>query len=98
MTKPIESTEKRAKQHDLEETPREKSRRLIKADTQRVADRFTKLRARLYHHGRYLSEEDKRELLSFLESQFEQARTILDGIGEAPEFGFSSEVLDGMEL
>jgi hypothetical protein len=90
--------EKRAKQHDLEETPRDKARRLVRADTQRVADRSAKLRARLYHHGRFLSDEDKRELLGFLETQFEQARTVLDGVGDAPEFGFTSEVLDRVEL
>ena len=89
--------EQTAKQHDLEETPRDKARRLIRTDTQKLADRYARLRLRLYHHGRYLSDEDKRELLAFLEGEYEGARTIVDGIGDAAEFGFSSELLDRAE-
>lgn len=84
----------KAKQHDLEETPKDKARRLLKADVARLTDRYVRLRGRLYHHARYLSDEDKRELVRFLEGEFEQTRTILDGISGPREFGFSSELLD----
>lgn len=86
-----------SKQHDLEESPRAKARRLVSKDTRMLTERFARLRQRLYLHARFLSEEDKRELTAFLEAEFEQTRTILDGVGEAREFGFSSEVLEDIE-
>jgi hypothetical protein len=88
---------KRAKQHDLEETPREKAHRLVVGDMRRLTERYARLRERLYHHARYLGDEDKRELVSFLEGEFEQTRTILDGVGGVREFGFSSDLLDGID-
>lgn len=94
----IEQTpEAKAKQYDLEETPREKARRLTSGDVQRLTQRYSRLRERLYHHGRYLTDEDKRELVKFLEGEFEQTRTILDGVGGVREFGFSSDLLDDID-
>ena len=93
----MSTSEAKAKQHDLEETPRDTARRLVRGDVQRLADRYLRLRGRLHGHARYLSEDDKRELASFLERQFEQVRTLLDGVGEAPEFGFSSDLLDHLD-
>lgn len=86
--------EEKAKKHDLEETPRETARRLVKRDTTKLVERFASLRERLHRHGRYLSDDDSRELIAFLERQFEQTRTLLDGVTEPEEFGFSSELLD----
>lgn len=92
-----QTTEARAKQHDLEETPRDQAKRLVRSDMQKLGERYGKLRDRLHRHARYLSEEDKREIAGFLDRQFEQTRTILDGIGEVPEFGFSSDLLDHLD-
>lgn len=92
-----QTAEQRAKQHDLEETPRDKARRLVRGDVQRLGERYGTLRERLHRHARFLSDEDKREVESFLERQFELTRTILDGLGELPEFGFSSDLLDHFE-
>lgn len=92
-----ETTESKAKQHDLEESPRDQAKRLVRGDTQKLGERYARLRERLHRHARYLSEEDKREIASFLERQFEQTRTILDGVGEVPEFGFSSDLLDHLD-
>lgn len=85
---------KAAKQHDLEESPRDTARRLVRGDMKRLTERYDHLRERLYRHTRYLSDADKRELIAFLERQFELTRTILDGLAESPEFGFSSDLLD----
>lgn len=92
-----QTAEAKAKQHDLEETPRDRARRLVRGDVQKLGERYARLRERLHHHARYLSEDDKREIASFLERQFEQTRTILEGVGEPPAFGFSSDVLDRVD-
>lgn len=92
-----DSQTKDAKQHDLEESPRDKARRLVKGDMQRLTERFVRLRGRLYHHARYLSNEDKIEMTRFLDRELDQTRTVLDGVSGAREFGFSSEVLDDIE-
>lgn len=89
---------KSRKQHDLEETPRAKAQRLLKNDMRLLTDRFAKLRARLYHHARYLSVENKVEILEFLNSEMEQTRTILDGVSGPREFGFADELLDSIDI
>lgn len=86
--------EQKAKQHDLEETPRDTARRLLRRDVQRVEDAYGSLNRRLHLHARYLTAEDKREVVGFLEGTFEQTRTLIDGINGPREFGFSSELLD----
>ena len=88
---------KTRKQHDLEESPRTKAQRLVKGDMRHLTDRFAKLRARLYHHARYLSDENKGEIVGFIEAEFEQTRTILDGVSGPREFGFADELLDDID-
>jgi hypothetical protein len=48
----------------------------------------------LYRHARLLSEEDQREIVKWLERRISATQVLIEGVGKAPEFGFSSELLD----
>lgn len=80
--------------HDPEETPRQTAKRLVVGDMRKLTESYARLRKRLYLHGRFLASEDKQTVLEFIEGELEQTRTILDGVGEAREFGFPSDLLD----
>jgi hypothetical protein len=97
-------SESKAKQHDVEETPRDTARRLLtqavlgKAGDTGLTARWDVLDKTIHRHGRYFSASDQRELIEWIERRAETTRTLLEGVGEAPMFSLSSELLDELDV
>lgn len=95
--------EAEAKQHDLEETPRDTARRLLtqaikgRTGDAGLAARWDVLDKAIHRHGRYFSQSDQRELVEWIERRAETTRTLLEGVAESPEFSLSSEILDELD-
>lgn len=91
---------RKSKEYDVEEAPRDVARRLLvqaikgKLGDAGLAARWDRLDATIHRHGRYFSASDQRELVEWIERRSETTRTLLEGVGEAPEFSLSSEILD----
>jgi hypothetical protein len=94
----MDAQSKAAKKYDLEESPRDVARRLIAHDVDRLSERYTVLRKRLLRHSVNLTPEDTRDLISYLERQFESTRTLLEGVSEPVEFGFGSALRDHLDF